>query len=302
MKNQQGENNMAAKNYVVAYVDILGQEERLKGFPKLIHNLNPEYIDELTRAIKDTYGKVNVVRRLFEGFLKEDNELRIDDSRYQSLSQKQKDEFQRIRYSRIDVRCFSDATVFYAPLRNAKGVLTLVPILQMLCGSAMSILFSLAKGIAIRGGIEIGVALDFPNFGIYGSAYYGAYELESKVAKYPRIVLGDELIRYLSICRSNDGNDPETISNRTFADMCSRMICEDVDGRPIVDFLSPDIPLMFKHYTDTKTLAMLKQKRDEGLGFVRKEQERLKKSQDSKDSELAFHYAHLMDYYIERSK
>jgi len=172
----------------------------------------------------------------------------------------------------------------------------------MLSASAMSMILCLAKGIAIRGGIEIGAALDMPDFGIYGSAYYAAYKLESKVAKHPRIVLGDELITYLDIWRSNNGNDPETNSNKKLADICSRVIYKDLDGRPILDFLSPDLLSMFNPHIDKKTLVTIEQERDKSFKFVQKELERLRTNQDSENPELAFYYAHLMDYYSSKSK
>lgn len=193
-------------------------------------------------------------------------------------------------------------TVFYAPLRSEKDAMTLVPIQRMLWASAMSMLYSLASGIAIRGGIEIGAALDLPQFEIYGSAFYGAYNLQSKIAKYPRIVLGDELVNYVDLWRRNEDDSPQSKLNKTVANMCLSMGCEDADGRPILDFLSSDIPAMFGHSKDERTAAALLQKRQKGLEFLRKELDRLKSSRDPRDSELAVRYAHLVDYYVARSQ
>ena len=109
----------------------------------------------------------------------------------------------------------------------------------------MSMLYSFASGIAVRGGIEIGATLDLPDFEIYGSAYYGAYNLESKIAKYPRIVLGDELMNYVDLWRRSEDDSPQSKLNRTVGNMCLNMVCEDAGGRPISDFLSSDISAMF---------------------------------------------------------
>jgi hypothetical protein len=77
------------------------------------------------------------------------------------------------------------------------------------------------------------------------------------------------------------------------------MICEDVDGRWIIDFLSQDIPVLFGHDKDEETSKFLREKRDEGFRFVIGEQERYKRK---RDSDLAFRYAYLLDYYVARSK
>jgi hypothetical protein len=55
----------------------------------------------------------------------------------------------------------------------------------------------MSQGWPIRGGIELGLAMDIDNDDIYGPALARAYTLESKVAQYPRIVIGEELILYL---------------------------------------------------------------------------------------------------------
>ncbi len=302
MKARRDHHEIVTKNYVVACIDVLGQEERLRGFPKLIRDTSSDKADKLTMAIKETYGRVNAVRKLIAGFLKEEDEPPSDHSSHQSFTERQKDEFRKIRYARIAVKHFSDMTVFYAPLRSEKGAMTLIPIQRMLWASAMSMLYSFASGIAVRGGIEIGAALDLPDFEIYGSAYYGAYNLESKIAKYPRIVLGDELMNYVDLWRRSEDDSPQSKLNKTVSSMCLNMVCEDADGRPILDFLSPDISAMFGHSQDEKTGAALLQKRQKGLEFLRKELDRLKSSRDPRDSELAFRYAHLVDYYVARSE
>ncbi|OHB78408.1 MAG: hypothetical protein A2Z25_22845 [Planctomycetes bacterium RBG_16_55_9] len=96
METPSDNDEIMVKNYVVACVDVLGQEERLRGFPLLIHNMSPEDKDGLTKAIKETYGKVSMVRRLFKQFLKDDEQPPENHSWYQSFPEEQKFEFQKI--------------------------------------------------------------------------------------------------------------------------------------------------------------------------------------------------------------
>jgi hypothetical protein len=185
------------ENYVVACVDVLGQREQLKAFPPLILNPGPEDIASLSEAVRSTYGRVQTVRRLISVYLEKQDTHASDTDWYQSLSPEDRNEFHRLRDHRIESRQFSDTVVFYASLRNSSGMLTLAPVIDMLWAAAMGMLASLGEKIAIRGAIEIGAALSDPEFGIYGSAYYAAYDLESNVAGYPRIVIGPRLFEYL---------------------------------------------------------------------------------------------------------
>ena len=132
METRRDHHETITKNYVVACIDVLGQEERLRGFPKLVRDTSSDKAGELTMAIKETYGRVNAVRKLVAGFLKEKDEPPDERSWYQSFTEQQKDEFRKIRYARIAVKHFSDMTVFYAPLRSGKGAMTLIPIQRML--------------------------------------------------------------------------------------------------------------------------------------------------------------------------
>ena len=54
------------------------------------------------------------------------------------------------------------------------------------------------KGILFRGGITIGNILHNDNGTVFGQALIDAYQLETKSAKYPRIVLSDKLIKELN--------------------------------------------------------------------------------------------------------
>ena len=71
-----------------------------------------------------------------------------------------------------------------------------------LTSAASSFLTMLAQGQAIRGGIDVGIAVELSEQEIYGSALSRAYELESNTAHYPRIVLWEELVKYIQYQRA----------------------------------------------------------------------------------------------------
>jgi hypothetical protein len=77
------------------------------------------------------------------------------------------------------------------------------------------------------------------------------------------------------------------------------MMCEDVDGAPIVDFLSKDLSRLFGHDKDDRTSGYFEKQREKGRMFVAEELERFKREAKS---DLAFRYAHLLDYFDIRQK
>src|SRR5947209_11171441 len=95
----------------------------------------------------------------------------------------------------------------------------------------------MAQGQVYRGGIDVGVGAEIEPGEIYGSALSRAVELESQVAQYPRIVIGDELMTYLIETTHLPGSDNTTRYIKGMAGKCLDLITADVDGRPILHYL-----------------------------------------------------------------
>ena len=74
---------------------------------------------------------------------------------------------------------------------------------------------------------------------------FGTYELESKVAEYPRIVIGQERINYLTQLTNGHKQLPEQDKEdidlcKLMATRCLKMIVQDLDGVPILDYLGKE--------------------------------------------------------------
>ena len=97
-------------------------------------------------------------------------------------------------------------------------------------------LSSLAQGYPMRGGIDLDGAITIEPGGneIYGPALIGAYKLESEKAKYPRILVGDGVLKFLDVeFRTNDEIKKKYIEiTRQF---CLDYIYNDEEG--------PNVPL-----------------------------------------------------------
>jgi len=74
---------------------------------------------------------------------------------------------------------------------------------------------------------------------IYGTALERAYVLESEVAKYPRIVIGDELWKYLNavLAEFEKSTKPMAQSVTAIVRAIQKMIATDSDGKRILDYL-----------------------------------------------------------------
>jgi hypothetical protein len=87
------------------------------------------------------------------------------------------------------------------------------------------------EGILLRGGITVGdVARSYGQ--LFGPAVIRGYDLENKVARFPRIIVGEEVIEELS---NNPGlwvHDKETDTKAVKA-----LLRKDFDGEWFVDYL-----------------------------------------------------------------
>jgi hypothetical protein len=73
-----------------------------------------------------------------------------------------------------------------------------VTVFSVLSTACVVMLTALASKHPLRGGIDVGLPTEIGPGEIYGTALERAYLLKCRVAKYPRLVIGDELWRYLN--------------------------------------------------------------------------------------------------------
>ncbi len=130
----------------------------------------------------------------------------------------------------LDVKMFSDSVVISAPLspENVGEVANACAVMQ--CQF-------LAQGILLRGGISFGKHFS-DDLVLFSSGMILAYELESKRAKFPRIVVDKNLLDYFL---NYPGLKPGLRNN-----VCG-IVLEDPDGCVFIDYLfSGDFVLLSK--------------------------------------------------------
>ena len=141
----------------------------------------------------------------------------------------------------------------------------------------------------LRGGVDIGWAVNLQDQGFHGAALVRAYELESIHAQYPRIVLGDYAFDYLKKIARQEPSSIYDQLNQQVASICLELIVEDMDGRPIIHYLGNGFKESITKSQHGKLYSL-------AFDFVNETLNELRKSNDSK---LMLRYHHLLEYFLE---
>jgi hypothetical protein len=133
---------------------------------------------------------------------------------------------------------FSDSVLVYVPLHNDHfHIEPIVALWSVLLAVAGLFPYLLGNGIVARGGIEVGMLLTLDDDDVYGPAIERAYHLESEVAQYPRVCVGDELLNYLTEVEQQPMHHPSAMAAASVARSCRSLIASDTDGMPVIDYL-----------------------------------------------------------------
>lgn len=276
--------------YVVCVIDVLGQWEKLAQWSEM--PLDGVLSPELIGALKNTVGTVLGFKEVFEKYFSQVSQCIISD-KVALLPPKEQLLFQRYRDCVLKTQRFSDTFVFYAPLQNSFGDLSVVQVHQILGACSSAMLTSLAARIPVRGGVTIGTGIEIEDLNLYGPALAVAHFLESRIAEYPRVIVSPEVLRFLDMMEGNaDAGELERIMSG-MAKECRKLVTIDADRRWIVDYMGPGV-LENLPVDDTFQKAI-----GIAYGFACSEAERFRVEGNSK---LALRYASLQRYIESRMK
>jgi hypothetical protein len=280
---------MTLAYYFVAYVDLLGQSDelaRLKSLPQT------EADKAATIAImKDTAGVVRNVRQSFQEYF--ETSKTMSPEALKNVPPERKEEFKQIRALKVFHTGFSDSFVIAVPLqveggRDPVGLARAVNDLwNALIGLTGLSLIALSQGIALRGGVDIGLGIQiFPNE-VYGPVLVSAHRLESQVAEYPRTAVGSGVLDYLAFLEQLPETEPLNRYTATMATRCRDFICAAPDdGCPMLHFLSRHVPA-------ATPLAIPDRRAAEN--WVR---DQIEKYSSNRNEKLARRYARLYRYFL----
>ena len=282
--------------YVVGFLDLVGQAEVLRQMDSI--PTNEEESAVFKHKVLTTLGSVldlrSTFKQYFRGLMSSEESNRLAET----LSGKAKETFLGFFEVKYGTQLFFDSVIVYSPLFGDSGSVTTIGVHGIIISGAMSMLLSLAKRKPLRGGMDIGVCTEIGDGDIYGPAVVKAHDLEEKVADYPRIVVGHDLILFLerNICAGAmnlAGHALILKVNAENARIARNIICQDENNVPIIDFLGESIAEMFG--ADSVVQLAVKEARL----YVASEFDRFSREGNEK---LARRYARLNRYCESRAK
>lgn len=274
--------------YLVGFLDILGQKDKLreiKGLPQ-----NDQEYQSFVKLDQETRGTVMLFRNSFFKFFKGMYKPRPIPP---NLTEAEIEKYRKIKEGAENLMptivTFSDSIIIYVPLSDDDKVIQVDGILSSVLAIAGSFLTLMISGTIFRGGLEIGLACEIGSKEIYGPALLKAHDLESKIAKYPRVVIGNELIHFLQLRVQNPEKEVQLEINQIMAQKSLKLFMIDADGRYALDYLGKEYRDMAKEvFPDMHEKASL---------FLEHQFSEIKKK---KDTNLFLRYLWLADYFENR--
>lgn len=277
------------QNYLVVFVDHLGQRERLREITEIptTDEEKPRFIEKIKESLGNILGTRDLFKSYFEAsFLYKPN---LD---YVPLESR--NEFSAaLEKAPMIFYGMSDSVVVGIPLiinnENCAAINSILDAFLATCGIGLA---SLSIGVPMRGGLDVGVATQIDNNEIYGPALERAFYLESELAEYPRFLVGRELIHYLSWVENQKNRTTRTgLAAKGLARFCREMIITDTDGRFMLDFLGTKV----KEATGGSSQKHV----SPAFKFVNSQYEKYSKEGNEK---LASRYYRLLRYFNSRKK
>lgn len=279
--------NLIAANYCACFIDLLGQRDAMKGEGLLPDLQSVDGEKALVEKIRSSVGAIALLQENAEYFNRDFPEISIRDS----LDDDEKEIYDNLRSNPVRHQRWSDGLVIYSSM-VAKAPMEAIFDILWTAGSLA--LLGLAQRRPIRGGIDISWGVELHENELYGPIVANTYEIESRIAQYPRVVVSKRLVDYIRLAIAETATDPYTQVNRTLALRCADWLTEDIDGFMVVDYVSTDFStLLMDEDDDFKTLRKL------ALEFSEASYHRYRQSGDTK---LSIRYKWLTDFLLRGSE
>ena len=275
--------DMIAANYCISFVDLLGQRAEYKSEGLLPQSESDR--DRFLKKIKRTINPIYHLQKDASDYMK--SALSYKGPLRKHLPKPQQEIYYQMREIKLKRQRWSDGLVYFVSLQQGSVKCPIGGILHLL-GTVGSLCFvGLCKKRPLRGSVDISWGVELHPGEIYGAAVANAYELESEIAQYPRIVIGERVVEYLETNSKNPELDIFTEFNRSLAEICLGMIAIDFDGNYILDYLGPSFKESITKANHDKLFKLAFQFVNEQLEYWRKK----------KNTKLSMRYNHLFAYF-----
>jgi hypothetical protein len=280
-------------HHLVGFFDVLGQSSKLRQLNGLPESEAQRL--EMIRVLKETVGVVLGVRRMFRDFF---GAFEGPTEFAKALSGPERELLMTATNTKVVYRGISDS--FIVTVCLAETGLAPAPmsgVYRAFVAAAGMWLLALSVGHPIRGGIDVGLAIDIDDDEIYGPVLDSAYRLESRVAGGPRIVVGDGCVDYLRFVEARPPTDVHAHVASGMASWCLSMLRHDHDGVVTLDPLG-DRMREISTAAAGKPGASIGDRVKPAHDVVRRQ---LADARGRGDTKLASRYEQLLNYFDERA-
>jgi len=285
------EDNRSISNYCACFIDLLGQKDALKGQGVLPVFENEEHEKEFYKVVSESVGTIEKLQMQAEEFRqKSTSTYSIRDQ----LSSGEQELYDEMKKATAKQQRWSDGLVFYCSLENRTIKCPMNAMYEIFLLSGILCFLGLANKKPIRGAIEISWGVELHDNELYGAVVANSYELESKVAQYPRIVIGQETINFLNsyLAEPEDVEDKLFSYNRNLAQTCLNMTAIDQDGFYVLNYLGNE-------FTQNVTHNVSKELYKLAFSFIC---EQLEFHRSNRNTKLALRYTWLKGYFSNNSE
>ena len=277
--------SLKAFNYCVSFIDLLGLRKAARGQGLLPVIDSEEAQRSFERIFRDNILPIAQLQRDVEEMAKglapsPNSPLR------QSLNEKERVRWDEMLNKSVKTQYWSDGFVRFACLGDSSVKCQTGGVFEIFCIAGYFCLRGLVLQTPVRGAIDIAWGVEIRPGELCGPVIARVYELESEVAQYPRIVVGQTVLPFLRAHSLNSGDDPLIRASRLWAQRCLDMLVQDDDGNWIVHYLGDTFQYSVTH---SQHEFLYGKARD----FVAKQ---VQEHKEKRNSKLAFRYAQLLAY------
>lgn len=223
--------------YILCLFDLLGQTNKLKVWEK--HPTDRGQFKQAMTAMAQTALSIAAYRKTLQSWVEESQRIYEE---MQPIGAKDCAGDLVSLKTNVKIQQFADTFLLVAPLinktTNGQQRLNFVQIDHIFSMCAVQMINSLATNHPVRGAITVGTGMWIDDQRFYGPALAQAHYLESRIAKYPRIVVSDKVVKLM-----DEGTDMFGASIDLFdvfiRPRIKQYIMPDDDGYLILDFMGP---------------------------------------------------------------
>lgn len=285
------EDKIKISNFLVAFIDLLGQREALKGQAILPVEKTKDSEEKFYNSVIQSIGTIDRLQKQAEFFYKGKSNIV---SIREHLSEEEKTLYDEMKKVKAKQQRWSDGLVYYTSLETETVNCPMHAVLDIFMLAGTLCFLGLSNSQPIRGGIEVSWGVELHDNEIYGAAVANSYKIESEIAQYPRIVIGKVAMMYLNsyLLEPPDTKNKLALYNRNCAQLCLNMTAIDQDGHYIIDYLGETFTECVSNKS-RETLIKL------SYSYICEQYEKFKTQQNTK---LCLRYTWLRGYFHNNMK